>query len=69
MIGLILVTAPNVFPDSLFINLIVPMLCLKDSQIGNDIIHSELLLTVRVIHWNKVAWVLATQKLELSINN
>ena len=39
----------------------VPTLCLKDSQIGNETIHPELLL-VRMIYWNKVAWVLATQR-------
>ena len=49
----------------------VPMLCLKDPQIGNDTIHQQLLLTVGVIPWNKVAWVLATQKQEelSTINN
>ena len=48
----------------------VPALYLKDPQTRNDTIHPDLLLTVRVICWNKVAWVLATQKQEeLSVNN
>ena len=48
----------------------VPALCLKDPQKRNDTIHPEILLTVGVIHWNKVIWVLATQKQEeLSVNN
>ena len=43
----------------------VPTICLKDLQIGNDSIHSELFfLTVRVIRWNKVARVLMTQRQE-----
>ena len=42
--------------------LFVPTLCLKDPQTKNDTIHLELLLMVRVIRWNEVAWVLATQK-------
>ena len=41
-----------------------PTLCLKDPQTRNDTIHPEILLTVGVIHWNKVAWVSATQKQE-----
>ena len=50
--------------------LTVPTLCLKDPQTRSDPIHPELLLTVGVIPWNKVAWVLATQKQEeLSVNN
>ena len=41
----------------------------KDPQIGNDSIHLELLM-IGVIHWNKVAWVLATQRREeLSVNS
>ena len=44
--------------------LFVPMLYLKDPHTRNDMIHPELLLTVGVIHWNKAAWVLATQKQE-----
>ena len=43
-----LVTAPNVFPDSLSI-FSVPTLCLKYPQVGNDTINPELLLTVRVV--------------------
>ena len=34
---------------------------LKDPQIGKDTLHPEILLMVGVIHWNKVAWVLATR--------
>ena len=47
------------------------MLCLKNSLIGNNTIHPELLLMVRIICWNKVALVLVTQKQEalLTINN
>ena len=48
----------------------VPTQSLKDPQIGNDTIHPELLPTVGVIRWNKVAWVLVTQWQEiLSVNN
>ena len=56
---------------SLFVHILsVPTLCLKDSQTRNDAIHPELLLTVGVIRWNKIGWVLATQKQEeLSVNN
>ena len=39
----------------------VPTLCLKDQQTRSDTIHPELLLTVGVIRWNKVARVLAIQ--------
>ena len=47
----------------------VPTLCLKDPPIGNDTIHPDF-LTVGVIRWNKVNWVLATHKEEeLSVNN
>ena len=70
MIGLILVTALNAFPVSWFINHLCATQCLKDLQIGNDTIHSELLLTVGVIRWNKIAWMLATQRQEkLFVNN
>ena len=37
------------FPGSLF----VPTLCLKDPQMGNNTIHSEL-LTVGVVRWSKL---------------
>ena len=48
----------------------VPTLCMKDPPTRNDTIHPELLLMVGMIRWNKVAWVLATQKQEeLSVNN
>ena len=48
----------------------MPTLCLKDPLIEKDIIHPELLLVVGVIRWNKVDWVLETQKQgELFINN
>ena len=41
----------------------VPTLCLKGPRIENDTIHPEL-LTFGVIRWNKVAFVLATQRQE-----
>ena len=48
----------------------LPMLFLKDPLIRNHTIHPELLPMVGVIHWNKAAWVLATQRQEeLSVNN
>ena len=42
----------------------VPMLYLKDPQIGNGTIHPELLLTVGVIHWNELPgfWQLKDKK-------
>ena len=40
----------------------VPALRLKYPRIRNDIIHLESLQTVGAIRWDKVAWVLATQK-------
>ena len=66
--GLIPAMASNAFPDCLS-SLSVPVLYLKDHQIGNDTIYPELLQTVGVIRLNKVAWVLATQRQELSVNN
>ena len=48
--------------------LYVPTQFLKDPQVGNDTVHLEL-LTVGEMRWNKVSWVLATQKQELSVNN
>ena len=48
------------FSDSSLSILSVPTLRLKDTQSRNHTIHPELLLTVWVILWNKVAWVLAT---------
>ena len=48
----------------------VPTLCLKDSLTRNDTIHPEILLTVGVILWKKVAWLLAIQiQEEVSVNN
>ena len=45
-------------------------LCLKNTPIGNDTLHPGLLSTVGLIHWKKIAWVLATKSYaELSINN
>ena len=32
----------------------VPTLCLKDPQMGDDTIHLEFLLTVRLFHWSKL---------------
>ena len=69
LLGLILVTGPNAFLGSLFITLSLSMLCLKDPHTGNDTTHSELLPTIVVINWNKIEWVLATQRQEVSINN
>ena len=43
------------------------MLCLKDPQLENDTIYPELHLMVVVIHWNKVAKVLATLIQQLTI--
>ena len=54
----------NAFPDS-FLILSAPTVSLKDPQIRNGTI----LLTVGMIRWNKVTWVLATQKQELFVIN
>ena len=67
--GLVLVTAPNGLPHSLFINHLCAHVVFRRST-GNDTIYPELLLTVRVIRWNKVTWVLPTQRQEeLFVNN
>ena len=42
----------------------VPTLCLKDPSIKNDTIHPEIILTVDVIRWEEVAWVLVIQRQE-----
>ena len=57
-----MVAAPNAFPDSLFIKSVCAHAVFEK--------FTEILLKVRVICWNKVAWELATQKQEaLSVNN
>ena len=45
---------PYVFPARFLSTLSVPALYLKDSLIENYSIHSELLLTVGVVHWSKL---------------
>ena len=56
------------FLDSSFINPVCAHAVFERSTDKDDTIHLELLI-VRVICWNKVAWVSTTQKQELSVNN
>ena len=61
--------APKAFPRSLSI-LSVPTLCWKDSDIGNDTIHPELLPTVKLLVGTMLSgcWQLKKQEI-LFVNN
>ena len=68
---LILVTAPNAFPGSFFLSTPSCPRCVRTIHgEGMTQFIQNLFLLSWVIRWNKIAWVMATQRQEeLSVNN